>query len=226
MKKPKKTSYMMRWMERRVPVPYARLTQQLNFEDQHGLLDAGHESLRRMAYARRVLNAFGKELEAYRGDESRFRSRVLTPILQRQLRGLPDCYTPIIHSYISQTDGKVTIADATRFYLGVDPIDTSCIISYRRNLIYNREAKWHLMVLTGKTFPGDRETYNRTLRDHDEVLNEMRTRGGDESYLTLSPTETRVLINDRLLHVLDEELGEVVRTAVHTRATPPNHMTI
>ena len=69
-----------------------------------------------MAYARHVLNEFGKELNLFRGKEEDFRSKV-NPILQCQLHGLSDPYAPPIASQISTSGKEVTIVDATMFYL-------------------------------------------------------------------------------------------------------------
>ena len=84
-KKVNRASYVTKKWVKQVPVQYARLAQQFDLEDRYGFEDTGHESHRHMAYTCHVLNKFGKELEYFRGGEGEFQSKVLTPILQRQL---------------------------------------------------------------------------------------------------------------------------------------------
>ena len=100
-KKPRKSSYIKRAFTQQIPVQYAQLVHQFHLEDKHSFIDTGHESLRWMAYARHVLNEFGKELDLFRGEEEDFWSKVLNLILQRQLHGLSDTYAPPIASQIS-----------------------------------------------------------------------------------------------------------------------------
>ena len=71
-----------------VPAAYEQLIAQLTAEQTHAVKHNSHESCRRQMYARRVLDAFAKELLANDAQpfEDRippecFRSKVLTPIV-------------------------------------------------------------------------------------------------------------------------------------------------
>jgi len=88
-----------------------------------------------------MLEAFGQELESFKGPEKDFRSGAFTPVLQRQLHGIPDDYTSPLREYMAAgPEDDVSIANATHFYLGVDPLNPDCIPTYHRNLIYIRES--------------------------------------------------------------------------------------
>ena len=148
----------------KVPAPYDRVIAQLRAEDRHGDHNQGHEALRRQSYARRVLDEFAKEISSYKGSDVSFRSKVLTPILARQLAGVPDAYSPgvkvgVIPSSswpspedeepIKESEISVSIGDATDFYLGRDPTDITLIPDYRYNMLSIPEVMWHLAVVMG-----------------------------------------------------------------------------
>ena len=91
---PKKQAYAWNFTKGEIPAPYDRIICQLKEEDAHGDTDMSHESQRRRSYARQVLDEFGEEFKAYKGPPADFRSHVLSPILARQLVGIPDSYSP------------------------------------------------------------------------------------------------------------------------------------
>lgn len=215
-KKVNRASYVTKKWVKQVPVQYARLVQQFDLEDRHGFEDTGHESRRRMAYARHVLNEFGKELEYFRGGEGEFRSKVLTPILQRQLRGVPDCHTPDIDHYISESGEEVTIGEATRFYLLIDPLDPVCIPTYRRNLIYIREARWHLAILAKVCDWVSREQYNSTIDNDDYIICGLEAgEGGSGGIPPFNANEVAVIFAEELDGFFRNELNAVVRNPSH-----------
>jgi len=158
----------------RIPVPYARIVHQFLLEDQHGKVDTGHESLRRWTYAQKMLDEFGKELDAFEGTEAQFRSESLTPVLQRQLKGVPDDCARFIRNAIAPHDAKPTISQVTSFYLGLDPLDPIHIPSYRRNLVYIREARWHLAILMGKADVRSIEDFNCTIYNQIDLMNVLK----------------------------------------------------
>ena len=128
-----KAATKMKWTKPvGIPVVYAQLIAQLLAEDLHGEQNSGHEALRRQSYARQVLDAAGKEIKQYKGPSTAFRSKILTPILQRYRRGTPDGYTPTIRTAVSgDEDVAPTLTDATQFYLSEDPVDPAHIPFYR-----------------------------------------------------------------------------------------------
>ena len=80
-----------------------------------------------------------------------------------------DAYGPIIRSAIAPKTSKPTISDVTTFYLGNDPLDTQCIPSYWRNLVYIREARWHLGIVLDKYKVENIERFNSSLKHQDLV---------------------------------------------------------
>jgi hypothetical protein len=212
-KKPNKKSYTEMWYDRLVPVPYARLVQQFLYEDQHGNADPSLESFRRQAYVGQMLDMFAVELDRYKGDPHDFRSATLTPVLQRQLRGVPDAYSPTIKYSIpsSGPDGAITIADATVFYLAADPLHPRCIPSYRRNLIYIREARWHLAVLTGRVKVDSKQSFDMYLDNHDTIMAGLGppSSGGIP---VLAPLEVEIILTEGHQEFFAHELNRVVCT--------------
>jgi hypothetical protein len=163
-----------------IPAAYHQLVCQLGgeiaFANTHDL----HEARRRQVYARRVLDLFGKELKGLRGYPDAamvaFRSKVLTPILARQLWGIHDAYTPSISKAVQGQAKALTIEAATNFYLEVDPTDPAHIPNFRRNLLYLPMTRWYIGRVLGH--PRHPETlfdyYNRFLEDHDTIMDAMK----------------------------------------------------
>jgi hypothetical protein len=169
------------WEDRYIAIPYHRLLRQFLAEKHHGENNLGHEAQRRASYAARVLDAFGDELKDKKDlkspgpHASAWRSKVLTPILQRQLWGVTDAYAPCIDAGVLSNDDKnedrpVTISDATKFYLGRDPIPRDNRTVYVRNLVYTREMRWHLAVLLNKQTETDVNFFELTLRNQDLLM--------------------------------------------------------
>jgi hypothetical protein len=187
---PKKRGTKVAWKSRYIQIPYYRLFQQLYAEVRHGNKNAAHEAQRRGSYARRVMEAFGEELEAHKELASQgtvasaWRSKVLTPILQRQLQGVPDAYAPSLEAGIGMQDsddedddgdgnkGKLTISDVTEFYLGSDPLHPDNKRFYVRNLVYIQEMRWHLAILLGKQKLESSEFFKQTLDNQDYLLDD------------------------------------------------------
>ena len=157
-----------------IPAAYHRLVAQLTAEITHASSHSGHEALRRCSYAMEVLDAFGAELTSSRSLTSDFRSKVLTPILQRQRRGTSHCYLPPLSYVISSNGETVTIGDATGYYLQEDPTHPDWIPAYRRNLIYIPKMRWHLGVLLGKVKLGDRRGYDGIRTNHNDLMKALK----------------------------------------------------
>jgi hypothetical protein len=121
-----------------------------------------------------MLDLFGYELDRFHGEAADFRSKVYTPVLQRQLKGVHDAYAPSIKRAIAQSDEDPTIAQVTRFYLGNDPLDPRCIPCYRRNIIYSREALWHLAIITGKMKFDSAKDFESSLFYSDLIHNDLQ----------------------------------------------------
>ncbi|KAF9642918.1 hypothetical protein BDM02DRAFT_3132772 [Thelephora ganbajun] len=212
-KRPKKWGYMWTMKTRKIPVPYVWIAHQFIFEDAHGKVDMGHESLCRWTYAQCMLDEFGRELNAFQGQESEFRLKVFTPVLQRQLKGVPNTYGPSIQSAISPHDGKPTISQVTTFYLGNNPLDPRCILSYQQNLIYTHEAMWHLVVLMGRATHKSKKAFRSSLDTHNIIMGALTlsspqvTRGvplfSDLEVTTIASEEIEEFFDSKLKRVPD-----------------------
>ena len=203
-----------------VPAPYDRIVSQLIAESVHSQRHDSHESRRRGAYADKILDAFARELAQFkrtRQTSASLRSKVLTPILQRQLAGVNDAYTPSACTGINRS-GELSIHDVTRFYLGADPVDPSYIRNYRRNLLYLPAPRWHLGTLMKGGFKSDDEAaidhYNRVYTNHDTIMNSLKEKGHTEFDSSgaplLSAAEVAVIIDEGLEDFFEPELQKVV----------------
>jgi len=211
-KRPRKDSYTWKLKPARIPVQYARIVHQFILEDSHGSVDTAHESLRRKTYAQRMLDELGFELDAFEGTAAKFRSAVLTPVLQRQLRGVPDAYAPSVQAAIGRYGRPPTIAAVTTFYLGVDPLDPRCIPSYRRNLVYIREASWHLSVVMGATDPKSKRAFRESLISHDAIMEALRAMPGrdERTVPPFTEAEVQMLVSSGVHTFFEKELRRVV----------------
>jgi hypothetical protein len=90
---------------RQLPVQYARLILQFESEEILAQKNPGHEAQRRQVYVRRMLDELALELERDGECGSNFRSKVLTPVLQRQIHGIPDTYAPSARSALVNAQG-------------------------------------------------------------------------------------------------------------------------
>lgn len=225
-----KETTRLHWMDAKIPVPYVQLIGQLVTEDEHGDYNEGHEALRRQSYARQMLHEVAKEIRAYGGAPTEFRSKVLTPILQRYVRGVPDSYTPAIRRAIAGGDSMPTIADATRFYLEEDPVDPAHISFYRRNLIYIPESRWYLGILMGKTSVESAADFNKVRANHDNVMEAAQEddddddddgSGGnsnnDEEPSPFNEVEVQTIVSEGLEEFFEGELSGLVCTLRSSR---------
>lgn len=196
---------------KRVHVQYARLVHQFILENTLAKTYKAHEVLRRQTYAQKVLDEFGLELDRFRGVEAGFRSKVLTPILQRQLRGVPDVHGPAIRRGIDP-NGSPTISDVTKFYLGRDPLEIRTIPSYRHNLAYIREARWHLAIILGRADGTSSSDYDVTLAHHDAILNHLKNspKPRPGTFPVYNEMEVAVVVEEGLDEWFDQELKRVV----------------
>ena len=205
----------------KLPAPYHRLVSQLVTEIDFAEGYNTHESHRRQVYAEEVLDEFGKELDGLKSTEDTamvgFRSVVLTPILQRQLFGIHDAYTPYVHSIIMDNNPKLNIEAVTKFYLGEDPTDPAYIPTYRRNLLYLPEARWHLgltMGVLGK-LPEPKACglyFDKIQNHHDMIIEALPGLEYDhDRFPLLTQAERSAIIEEGLELFFEEELARPVR---------------
>lgn len=220
-KLPGRKAWSMVERKKKVPVIYARLLHQFCYESHHGELNDAHEAVRRMAYAQRMLDAFGRELEGYRGAPKDFRSKSFTPVLQRQLRGIPDDFPAPIEDFIarSRPGYLADIAQTTEFYLRVDPTLPALIPYYRRNLIYIREAMWHLGVLFGTLKIDSAEDFGASIASQQTAIRRLKDPDEPDRFLgttavnpNFSLPEYHLIFKLALEPFFEAELKRLVRT--------------
>ena len=147
-----------------------------------------------------------------------FRSAVLTPILQRQLLGLDDAYTPVVHQAIMGDSEELTIEAVTRFYLKEDPTDPVFIPNYRRNLLYLPIARWHLGRMMGIPPAVDSESnlryYIQFINNHDRIVEALRATGyagyDENRFPLLMEAEVKAISKESLTVFFGAELGKYV----------------
>ena len=109
----------------------------------------------RAQYLTRVLDSLAKELcslpskpRAFKCSDGMgnmknaphmFRSQVLNPILQRQLRGIPDNEPTEVELAVGTSDKEVEA-----FYLDLDPLHPDLVMRTLRNLIYILPVRFSL----------------------------------------------------------------------------------
>ena len=227
-------NFVAEWRTTKIPVAYNRIVGQLNLEATHSGYNFGHEACRRGSYAIRTLDAFGDELEAYKGrSPENFRSRVLTPILQRHLQGVSDCYAPSVRHAIAPSTNQPTLEQVTKFYLSWDPLDPAWIPSYRRSAVYMTEVRWHLAVVMGVECEEISGTYHRFLADQDHIMAALETNPHDdmqgagdevatveEAIPEFTEAEVEILVNEGIDDFFAEEMDRVVCSSHLSRVSP------
>lgn len=221
--------YTINYTEYQVPAVYQRLVGQLVAEQAHGNKHNSHESRRRLMYARKVIDAFAKEiiLNSTQPPESRippesFRSKVLTPILQRQLRAVHDAYMPsVCRALTREGEATLTISRVTEIYLHQDPTLPYLAPRYRRHLLYVPEPRWYLGILVHPAQMGNSDFYFMVREHHEQILmavREEKKKGSGEGQTLRDPhgmpvlrrVEVRAIVREGLEEFFAHELSAVV----------------
>lgn len=204
-------SKVTQWKTYKILAPYERMIAQLALESEVAKVHKSHETSRRGEYANRVLDLFGEEVESFAGDPSTFFSKVLTPILMRQLRGLHDDSSATVRAVVAQGKDKATIKQASEFYLTADPTDPDYIPFYRRQLLNLPIARWHLATVFGVVRKTHTRHYHRFYNDHVVIMRSLDYSVVDEAGIPLlGSTEVAAIVAERLEDFFDKELNLVV----------------
>ena len=182
----------------------------------------------------RVLNLFGDELFPLKGQWASFCPKLLTPLLQRQLWGVEDFYTPSAQEAVAGSSPPLTISDATKFYLADDPADPVFSATYLQNICYVTLARWHLAILMGKVEVGDEDAYV-TFREHtDTMVQALLDDGGDSqddgedgSSMKVPgfwQQEVILLVQEHLGSFFADELEQNVSETFAVSTYVPNHL--
>ena len=152
-----------------------------------------------------------------------FRSRVLNPILQRQLRGVSDHEPKAIRKEIKfGKDARVSIADAASFYLAKDPLDQSLSRTMLRNLLYVWSVRLSLGYLLPKSGKCTEVAFEWALANT-ETLNKARGPIDDDVWdeETVSSHELTLIEGEKLEDYYDKLTSEVSNTVVSPLPTVP-----
>ena len=210
-----------------IPAVYHRLVCQLVAEDGHGQHHHSHESRHRQMYARQILDKFAEEMikkaaqhPAKQIPPTSFRSHILTPILQRQLRAVHDAYKPSVHTaMIRKGESSLTVSRTTEIYLHQDPALSCLTTRYRHHLLYIPEPQWHLAIVINPGRLDDANFYNMVREHHEQILMEIREETGKETGDTvrdahgmpvLRRAEVRAIVLEGLEDFFAQELSAVV----------------
>ena len=142
-----------------------------------------------------------------------FRSKVLTPILQCQLWGVQENYSPVVQAGVRNGNENPTINDATQFYLKDDLTNPRWIPSYCRNLLHVPEARCHLGILMGVFTLGCPAGYHTVQKNQDHI--DLRVDMTKENTGKIPPLEVldlQVIISKHLELFFKPEMDHVVRT--------------
>ena len=207
-----RTGIRIKKKEMEIPAAYVRLIDMFNKLEEHGLFDHSHEGQRRSSYAERMIEELGKELWSTSVVGKEFRSKVLNPVMQRHKLGIPADYTPTVERAVSR-GRQPTIRDATRLYLEHDPVDPAAIHSYRRNVIYIPEARWHLGIMLGVIKIDNEEVFHDFHTNTDTMILDRKTNPpnpiehNSQGVPAYTRIETEVIINEGLEVFFKDELG-------------------
>ena len=208
------------WKSYRVLAPYDRVVAQLATEANHACHHNSHEARRRGEYANRMLDLFGEEIESLAdSDPVTFYSKVLTPILVRQLRGVHDDISRTICAVVAQGSKSASIQEAAQFYLTMDPSNPIYIRLYRRQSLNLPIVRWHLATVLGVINKNHKGHYDRFYTDHALIMDSLNVSGAyqdkdEEGYPLLNRVEAGALVAEGLDEYFEMELGFVVRTAL------------
>ena len=195
----------------KIPAAYIRLIDMFNKLEEHGATNHSQEAQRRSSYAERMLEELGKEIWSTTVPGKKFRSMVLNPVMQRHRLGVPADYAPVVERVVS---GKriPTIQDAARFYLQDDPVDPATINSYRRNIIYISEARWHLCIMLGVFSVDNPTTFHEVHTNTDTIMEDLKenppgpTKHDPDGVPAYTSKEVTLIIHEGLDKFFKDEL--------------------
>ena len=205
----------IRTKEVKIPVAYIRVIEMFNKLQEHGITNPSDEAQRRSSCAERMLEELGKKIWSAKVIGKEFRSMVLNPVMQRHRFGVPADYTRTVKRVASGVR-EPTIRDVIVFYLGRDPVDPAIINSYRRNILYVSEARWHLCVVLGVIAINDPCTFHDVHANTNIILLDLQKNppGPTKHDLYGVPAYTAMEVNVILHEGLDEFFRDELDTDV------------
>jgi hypothetical protein len=170
-----------------------------------------HNCLFRATYLMKVIDQFVLELPRISSAApERFRSRVLNPILQRQLAGLPDHEPKSIRDHVGRTH-----KDSAKFYLVNDALDPRFRMELLRNLLYIWSVRLALGFLNN---PGQcTEDAFETVISNTEALVQGRLAVEDDEWDNeiISDYKITVFTAENLRSYYEDVISSAVRHPVY-----------
>lgn len=151
-----------------------------------------------MTYAQQVIDTFADELFSRRHVEGglKWRSRVLNPILQRQLQGMG--HESLLSAHFIGLEGKELNEAIDEFYLHRDPLQPSQQNTLRWGVIYATDARWSLTVSTNPQMIGDECHYNQCRIHTRSLIKTLVYKGADSE--ELENLEVAVVVSENIDH--------------------------
>jgi len=110
---------------------------------------------------------------------------------------------------------KLMIRRATKFYLSDDSTDPGFIPTYRRNMVFIPEARWHLSIVIGVNSLGNSTWHGTILENNTFIMNpedEAEDEADEGAVPKFNSTEVTTIIAEKIEDFFGPELERVVWT--------------
>jgi hypothetical protein len=163
----------------------------------------------RAMYLLRVLDRFAEELfdAGANSITTNWRSRVLNPLLQRQLRGIYDHDTVAIKKLVG-----ATLEEAATFYLTDDPLDHNAGRRLRRSLLSLWQVRWSLgQFRNGQHYRAVAKDYHRSNNSTKKLIQDKDLMKQDEfDRIVLWEFEGSVIVAEGIFAYYEDLMQEAV----------------
>lgn len=176
--------------------------------------------LLRAAYAQKLIDALAAELitRGPKGENLRWRSRVLNPLLQRQLHGYIDHESMMLSSHFRGNHAKHISEAVGEFYLARDPLCPAEQISLRWGVIYVTNARWSLAVSENPELLTDLDHYERSRENTSKLLEMLGT--GNKKGERVICQEVATILSENVQDVFKPLYPKVSLSHTHPHYSP------
>jgi hypothetical protein len=203
---------------------YLRVLAGLNADISHGPVHKSGNAYFRMTYAQFVIDKLATELEdsgPKKGSEASWRSKILNPILQRQLNGYHDHEAPMLKAHFDGLEGAELQTEINKFYLSQDPLAALVQPALRRGILYVTEPRWFLGINDDKR--KDSKHYDFCRANTTTILSELSEQ---EDRPVLQAHEVCLIVLENLEDYYREDAQHAVSSTVNfvqrSSAVDPN----
>ena len=175
----------------------AGMIREIAFSTEDGITN--HNCLFRAEYSVMILDRFAEELmRKQRAPGVRWRSRVLNPLLQRQLEGITDYEAKSVVEAVGPT-----VEAAARFYLTRDPLDPSNTLEMMHNILYIWPVRQSLACLYTKA---SESNFHHSMKNAQSLIKAFIDDASDWRMDRLSWAEQDVIENEEL----EDHFGKLI----------------